>query len=153
MATTYPFLFDLCSNPQISLPEVITSKGQSVTFIRTLTGVVKFEWQEVLHILDTFNVDASPDQITWLWESNGKFSVKSLYQFLGFGGTQELHTMEWWNLTMPPKIRVFMLLLSKNKILTKNNLTTKGWLGNQTCSFCLDEETADHLFFNCNKAR
>lgn len=153
LATSYPFLFELCSNPDITLPEVIDSQGRSVTFFRTLTGVVKYEWQDLLQILNTFTAAAPQDHITWALESNGKFSVNSLYQFLSFGGVQEIHAMEWWSLPIPPKIKVFMWLLSKNKILTKDNLAHKGWLGNIKCQFCSADETVDHLFLTCTKSR
>ncbi|XP_078173945.1 uncharacterized protein LOC144567651 [Carex rostrata] len=70
-----------------------------------------------------------------------------------FGGIQELHTLEWWQLPIPPKIKVFMWLLSKNRILTKDNLAIKGWLGNHKCQFCLEEETVDHLFLTCSTVK
>ena len=72
-----------------------------------------------------------------------------IYRILNFGGIIPLKDMLWWNLPVPPKIRVFMWLVHHNTILTKENLAAKGWIGDMTCQFCTDVETTDHLFINC----
>lgn len=55
----------------------------------------------------------------------------------------------WWELPIPPKIQIFMWLLHSNRILTKDNLITKGWVGDATCLFCAQDEIVDHLFLTC----
>jgi hypothetical protein len=52
----------------------------------------------------------------------------------------------WLKLHIPPKIREFMWLVSKNKILTKQNLVKKGWIGLTNCHFCGLDEDVTHLF-------
>ena len=54
--------------------------------------------------------------------------------------------MLWWSLPIPYKIRIFMWLLAKNKILTKVKLQSKGWQGNTQCHFCSGVEDVNHLF-------
>ncbi|XP_078175205.1 uncharacterized protein LOC144568710 [Carex rostrata] len=61
--------------------------------------------------------------------------------------------MIWWNLPVPPKIRIFMWLVSHNTILTKDNLAIKGWVGDPKCQFCLHNESIDHLFITCTLAQ
>nr|CAD1840453.1 unnamed protein product [Ananas comosus var. bracteatus] len=40
------------------------------------------------------------------------------------------------------------------KVLTKDNLAKRGWLGVAACTLCLDEaETVDHLFLTCDVTR
>jgi hypothetical protein len=39
-----------------------------------------------------------------------------------------------------------------NNNLTKDNLTKRGWIGDETCRFCCCKETIDHLFFGCTVA-
>ena len=46
-----------------------------------------------------------------------------------------------------------MWLVSHNTILTKDNLTLKGWVGDQTCHFCSEHESINHLFITCNLAQ
>lgn len=42
-----------------------------------------------------------------------------------------------------------MWLVSKKKILTKDNLIKKGWVGDVGCQFCGWPESLDHLFLKC----
>lgn len=58
-----------------------------------------------------------------------------------------------WQLPVPPKIRIFMWLVSHNTILTKDNLVKKGWTGSTQCQFCYHLEYVDHLFILCNLAQ
>jgi zinc-binding in reverse transcriptase len=39
-----------------------------------------------------------------------------------------------------------MWLVSKNIILTKENLSKRGWTGAIQCCFCTAEESVDHMF-------
>ena len=38
-------------------------------------------------------------------------------------------------------------------MLTKDNLIKCNWHGNKTCCFCHEEETIQHLFFDCRSTR
>jgi hypothetical protein len=56
---------------------------------------------------------------------------------------------------IPLKVKIFMWLTLKNSILTKDNLLTRGWTGNELCHFYTQQETVDHLLFHgrCSYAR
>ena len=43
--------------------------------------------------------------------------------------------------------------LRRGVILTKDNLAKRNWQGNQQCCFCHENETIQHLFFDCRFAR
>lgn len=90
LAVTYPYLYELCSNRNILLKDMISSQGLAVKFPRFLTGVNRFEWEEVLHIIHSFHPDQQEDHLVWDWASKGSFTVKSMYHFLHFGGVKEL---------------------------------------------------------------
>jgi zinc-binding in reverse transcriptase len=93
------------------------------------------------------------DGLIWRWQNNGKFTTHSAYEWLVFRGmTQELSTV-WWELRIPLKIKVFMWLTGKKKILTRDNLAKRGWQGVPACSFCSEIETVDHLFVQCEFVR
>jgi hypothetical protein len=38
-------------------------------------------------------------------------------------------------------------------VLTKDNLAKRNWQGNKRCCFCANDETIQHLFFDCHFAR
>ena len=46
-----------------------------------------------------------------------------------------------------------MCLVENNAILTKDNSIRRHWVGDPTCYFCHDNETIDHLFFQCSIAK
>lgn len=50
---------------------------------------------------------------------------------------------------LPPKIQIFMWLTFRNRILTKVNLSKRGWTGITTCMFCDHPETTTHMFLHC----
>jgi hypothetical protein len=46
-----------------------------------------------------------------------------------------------------------MWCLKREVVLTKDNLARRNWGGSKQCSFCLREETIQHMFFDCSYAR
>lgn len=59
---------------------------------------------------------------------------------------------EIWKAKIPPKIKIWMWLISKNAILTKDNLIKRNWHGDKYCAFCSQEESIQHLMFDCPMA-
>lgn len=91
--------------------------------------------------------------MTLRWTTTGSFSIQSLYQFLNHRGVIVSHPMIWWALPIPPKIKVFMWLTFRNRILSRVNLHKRGWEGDTTSVFCSCNETINHLFLNCQLVR
>jgi hypothetical protein len=60
------------------------------------------------------------------------------------------HNSYLWKIKIPLKIKVFLWLLYREAILTKDNLVKRSWHGNEMCSFCNNSETIQHLFFDRN---
>jgi hypothetical protein len=54
---------------------------------------------------------------------------------------------------LPHKIKVFLWLVLKNKILTKDNLRKRNWQDSLDCVFCGLPESINHLFFQCSVSR
>lgn len=44
------------------------------------------------------------------------------------------------------KIKIFLWLVKKNRILTKTNIAKGGWPGSLDCPFCGLPESINHLF-------
>lgn len=54
------------------------------------------------------------------------------------------------SLKIPLKIKVFVWLVLKKRILTTTKLVKRGWIDDSTCVLCgVEEETEDHLFTQC----
>jgi hypothetical protein len=58
-----------------------------------------------------------------------------------------------WKSKLPHKIKVFFWLVVRNKILTRDNLKKRSWIGSTDCCFCGGDESIDHLFFHCPIAK
>jgi hypothetical protein len=54
---------------------------------------------------------------------------------------------------IPLKIKAFIWLIIRDRILTKNSLAKKGWKGSILCEFCGCNESINHLFFECPLAK
>jgi hypothetical protein len=54
-----------------------------------------------------------------------------------------------WSLLIPPRVHFFLRLLSKNKLLTRDNLEKRKGVDDKTCLFCNERETVHHLFYDC----
>lgn len=57
-----------------------------------------------------------------------------------------------WKVKVPTKIKVFLWLVARKSILTKDIRLKRGWKGSKLCVFCGKDGTIDHLFFTCSAA-
>jgi hypothetical protein len=58
-----------------------------------------------------------------------------------------------WNIMVPPKVQLFLWLLSHNKLATVDKLKKKGMNKPEQCCFCSEKENIHHLFFDCVVAK
>ena len=54
-----------------------------------------------------------------------------------------------WKLIVPPRVHIFLWLMSKGKLLTRDNLVKRKHLNDKSCLLCSEEESIYHLFFDC----
>jgi hypothetical protein len=85
----------------------------------------------------------------WSLKSDVQFSVSSMYSAL-LDTHMVSHNIYLWKLKIPLKIKVFLWLLYKKVILTKDNLVKRNWHGNKKCCFCDNYKTIQYLFFDCD---
>lgn len=150
----YPDLFQLTTNPLLTVDEAFLHNNPScsIHFNRQLTGTTLVEWHQLIsHCFSPpiFTMSTEPDKILWRWHSSGLFTVHSLYLWLEYGGIKNTTYTTLWKTKIPLKIKIFIWLVKEGKILTKDNLAKKGWIGDQSCIFCGSLETIDHLFVTC----
>jgi hypothetical protein len=62
---------------------------------------------------------------------------------------RQVYTPVVWKIHVPSRIHIFLWLLAKNKILTRDNLAKRKEVDDRSCMFCMESESADHLFFKC----
>jgi len=94
------------------------------------------------------------DELKWIGgDKSGLLYVKNVYDALASTKWQQSiggwrHSCWKGDLTL--KIKLFIWLSMENKILTWDNLQSKGWEGPSICHLCKKEpKTANHLLINC----
>lgn len=76
-----------------------------------------------------------------------KYTVQSLYVVINHRGVTSVYVQAVWKLNIPPRVQVFLWLLSKNKLLTRDNLAKRREVNGPACLFCSEHESIVHLFF------
>jgi hypothetical protein len=92
------------------------------------------------------------DKFRWGLHQNGIFSIRSMYLALISDNRVRLNLMIW-KLKIPLKIKIFMWYMKLEVSLTKDNLLRRNWKGQKMCAFCSQNETIQHLFFECHFVR
>jgi zinc-binding in reverse transcriptase len=128
--------------------------GHSLSFSITLNEVLLVKFNEVCNLESNITLSHERDQfIIWRLIRNGKFSTHEVYWWLMFRDITNNTADLWWDLSIPLKIKAFMWSIMHNKILTRDNLSRKGWLDDTTCTMCSEQELISHLFFTCHIAK
>jgi hypothetical protein len=147
LSSQFHVLFDLAYDKDVSVNEVFTSNFESLTFRRKIVGNLKLLYDELINYCNQVCLSDQEDKIVWTLGNKG-FSVNSLYRKKM--ENQSLIPYKFlWKSKLPHKIKVFFWLVVRNKILTKDNLRKRCWIGSLNCCFCGVDETIDHLFFKC----
>ena len=89
------------------------------------------------------------DRLFWRWDGQGRFTVHSFYKWLEFGGIRNRDYDTVWKVKIPFKIKIFLWLVIKKRVLTRVHFSTRGWQGDISCVFCGEPETVDYLFVQC----
>ncbi|CAN1817498.1 Putative ribonuclease H protein At1g65750 [Linum perenne] len=105
------------------------------------------------------------DEWCWKFTNNGGFTVKSAYRAtyndndnrrLLNRTLRRFNEEDWkwlWNLSLPPKIRMFLWRCIHNCLATNKNLHKRGCAPTPLCSICsTHDETTLHCLFNCPHA-
>jgi hypothetical protein len=110
---------------------------------------------EPVEITSSLQLGEEENAIIWQYNSSAVYSVKSLYAIVnkGGGGVKQVYTLVMWKIKVPPRIHIFLWLLSNNKVLTRDNLAKRKQLDDNTCLFCKEAESTNHIFSECCVAR
>lgn len=78
--------------------------------------------------------------------------MKSLYNALTVTDSGLYHKKIWKG-KIPAKIKIFLWLIWNGAILTKDNMVKRKWQGDPKCYFCQNNESVNHLLFQCSVAK
>jgi hypothetical protein len=85
-------------------------------------------------MVDEIQLSEGKDRVKWKIGTSGQFRVKDLYLQMRAEGSFPQKFM--WKIKIPMKVRIFLWLMIKCSVLTKDNLLRRGWTGDSHCHFC-----------------
>jgi len=98
------------------------------------------------------------DRLGWLPEKSGTYSTKTVYR-LSKVNSSALHqtTFNWqlnvWNLSVPPKVKMFLWKLQRRALPVGGNLAIRGITSDLACKRCGGEESELHILLLCPYAK
>jgi len=142
----------MCADKNIYVYHFLVCEGQ-LNFNRWLPLLLFDQWLGVVDAVYQHSFEDNRDIPLWNWNKNNLFSTKSVYEFL----TKEDLVEETFQTYLESKNylqdKIFMWWVENNAIITKDNLIRRHWIGVPACYFCHEDETIDHLFFQCSIAK
>jgi hypothetical protein len=132
-----------------TVKDVWDGENLMLTFRRPVSEQVMNLWWELVGLMSDINLSEEDDHIIWAYSSSGKYTVQSLYAVVNFRGITLVFVSSVWKLLSPSRVQFFLWLLSKNKLLTRDNLAKRKNISDPTCVLCSENESIIHLFFGC----
>jgi hypothetical protein len=146
-------LYCVCNEKTKTDAEVWVQGELRLSFRRTFTDQMLQSWGDLRAVVEQVNLNEEPDALIWGCESKGVYSFHSFYAIINYRGVKPIYIPTIWSIVVPPKIQLFLWLLSHNKLATVDNLNRKGFSKPAQCCFCMENESVSHLFFECAVAR
>jgi len=123
---------------------------------RALNTSLQLELLQLNALIATTVLSAEEDRDTWKGHPREvKFSVHRAYNFFSDRGIKDQKQQQITKLHAAPRVKTFIWLLNKNKLLTRDSLFKRGWITDQSCILCNRNhtETHQHLFSTCAFAK
>src|SRR4051794_27693296 len=86
---------------------------------------VMFRWYDLVTFAEYVMLNQDQDTPIWKYEANGVYSVRSFYAIVNFRGIIPVYIPSLWKIHIPPRVHVFLWMLSKDKVLTRLNLNKR----------------------------
>jgi hypothetical protein len=84
-------------------------------------------WKNLCDVAGSLVLNNDFDALVLEYEKSGIYSSQSLYAVISLRGVTQVHTPAIWSIMVPPKIQLFLWLLSHNKLATVDNLNKRGY--------------------------
>lgn len=107
------------------------------------------EWTDMMLLLSNVRLEEGRDVAVRGFEQSGKYTTISLYRFMTGGGVTDTLMVELWKSKIPMKVQIFTWMAFRYRIQSKTQLKKRRWSGLGECKLCGQEETTDHILFQC----
>ena len=83
--------------------------------------------------LEAVQLNEGRDETLWLLESKKRYTTKSLYRMMTFGGVRDPMMIEIWKCKVPLKIQIFLWMVFHDRIQSAFQLRKRKWGGPIEC--------------------
>jgi hypothetical protein len=150
---SFPKLYEYSRDKCCLVSECYDKGDWYMDFRRTLTQGEAIQWEALVRQLKEVRLNEGRDKMTWELEKTGVYSTKSMYRWLLHRGVSNGRMKKLWKSKLPMKLKMFMWLVSQDRIQSGVNLKRMHWKGDPRCVVCNRPESADHILFSCVLAR
>jgi hypothetical protein len=145
-----PTLYNIVRKKNVSVTQVIITTLLNISFTRALVGDHWDKWLSLVGSIILVHLNDHRD--SFIWTANKKILVKNMYIDLVLKSVTPVDCWTWKS-KIPLKIKILLWYLKNGVVLTKDNLVKRQWKGCIKCCFCTEQETIQHIFFDCPMAR
>jgi hypothetical protein len=124
-----------------------------LTFRSNFSKYLMHKLYELEDIVMGVRFERAEDALVWQYESRGVYSSQSLYPVINFRGVKHVYVPAIWKVCTPPRVQVFIWLMSCNKLMTTDNLLQRNIVKTLKCHSYDENESVHRLFFGCVVAR
>jgi hypothetical protein len=149
LSVQYLEVYCICNEPLATVREVWDGTALKLSFRRNFNDSLMEQWFEIEQIANSISFSGDCDSLIWTYDSSGQFSTSSCYSIISFRGVTPVYILAIWSLVIPPRVHIFLWLLSNNKLMTRDNLQKINLVKPVCCMFCSEDESIEHLFFRC----
>jgi hypothetical protein len=146
-------LYCVCNKKTRYMLELWVDGELRLIFRRTFSYQMMQSWDDLLSVVENVSLSEEYDALVWCYESSGIYSSHSFYAIVNYRGIKPVYVPAIWNVTVPPRVQLFLWLLSHNRLAIADNLNKKGINKPVQCCFCSEAESVFLLFFNCTIAK
>jgi hypothetical protein len=155
LAERFPALLSHCSFKQATLWEIKTS-GLLRTLVPRLSTAAQTELQQLLPVIEqTALSEAHDKRCSPFIRPDNSLDSGALYKLIkarGQGGSPRAAFI-WENLA-PPRVKLFLWLLTQGRIQSRSALWRKRIVDSATCEICsATDETPEHIIHGCALGR
>ena len=153
LAIQYWPLYAIRNETSKTISEIWDGAQDKLSFRRNFNDKMMESWYQLEEIVKKITLVDETDSLVWQLDSKGVYSSSSLYHVINFRVVKPVFILVVWKLLVPPKIHIFLWLVSYNKIMTRDNLRKRHIIKPLDCVFCSSEKSIQHLFFYCVVAK
>jgi len=108
LAIQFWHLYVIVNEKGATISQVWDGVNLKLTFRRSVSQNLMLQWEDLCSIASSINLSDEIDNIIWMYDSRGIFSVQTLYSVLSFRGMVPVHIPAMWKLGVPPRIHIFL---------------------------------------------